>query len=86
MRPKLDYIRAKALKLPEEERGALADDLYNSFLTTEEREIQAEWIEIAERRAEELRSGKVKGIPLDEVMRELRAKYRRGRRRTAPQR
>ena len=76
----LDRIRQDAMQLSLEERGALADDLWWSFLTDEERKIQNEWAKLAERRADELRSGKVKGIPFEDVMRELRAKYSRGRR------
>jgi len=76
----LDQIRDDALELSIEERGTLADDLWWSFLTPEEREIQKEWIDIAEARAEELRTGKEEGIPLADVMRRLRAKYSLGRR------
>jgi putative addiction module component (TIGR02574 family) len=79
----LDKVRDDAMRLSVEERGVLADDLWWSFLTDEEREIQNEWIEVAEQRAEELHSGKAKGIPLEEVMSELRAKYSSARRRTS---
>jgi putative addiction module component (TIGR02574 family) len=82
----LDKIRDEAMRLSVEERGVLADDLWWSFLTDEERRIQSEWIEVAEQRAEELRSGKAKGIPLEEVMSELRAKYSSARRRTSSRR
>lgn len=75
MSRRLDVIRDEALKLAEEERGVLAHDLWESFLTDEEREIQVAWIEVAEQRIEDLRSGKAKGIPAEKVMRELREKY-----------
>ena len=71
----LDELRDEALELGVEERGALADSIWESFLTDEEREIQNAWIEEAERRLEEYRSGKVKASPYEEVMAELRAKY-----------
>ena len=71
----LDAIREEALQLGEEERGALADQLQESFLTPEELEIQAEWLKEVERRIEEYDAGNVKGIPYEDVMRELRAKY-----------
>jgi putative addiction module component (TIGR02574 family) len=76
----LEEVREEALQLAPGERAALADDLWWSCLTDEEREIQKEWIDVAESRAEELRSGAVKGIPLDDVMREVRAKCSRERR------
>jgi len=82
----LDKVRDEAMRLSVEERGVLADDLWWSFLTDEERDIQNEWIEVAEQRADELRSGKVKGIPLEQVMSELRAKYSSARRRTSSRR
>jgi len=76
----LDEVRDEAMQLTPDERSVLADDLWMSFLTEEEREIQREWVEVAERRAEELRTGKVKGIPLEEAMRNARAKLSRARR------
>jgi putative addiction module component (TIGR02574 family) len=76
----LEEIRSAALELPDEERSWLAHDLWESFLTTEERAIQQDWINAAEERAEDLRGGKVVGIPLEDVMRDLRAKYGFGRR------
>ncbi len=71
----LDELRDEVMELGVEERGALADSIWESFLTDEEREIQDAWIEEAERRLEEYRSGKVKSVPYEEVMARLRAKY-----------
>jgi hypothetical protein len=34
--------------------------------------IERDWAEVIERRADELRSGKVKGVPADEVVRKLK--------------
>lgn len=39
-------------------------------------EIRSRWIEEAERRAEELRSGKVRGEPAGEVLARIRARLR----------
>ena len=74
----LDELRAEVLQLDTEERGALADSIWESFLTDEEREIQNAWIEEAERRLQEMRSRNVKGIPAEEVLARLRAKYDAG--------
>jgi putative addiction module component (TIGR02574 family) len=79
----LDDIRDEAMQLGIEERGALADSIWESFLTDEEREIQNAWIDEAERRLANYRSGKTKTIPLEKVMSRLRAKYD-GKRRSRP--
>lgn len=71
----LDEIRDAVMELGGEERGALADSIWESFLTPEEKEIQEEWIAEAERRIEDVRTGKVKTIPWEEVRERLRAKY-----------
>jgi putative addiction module component (TIGR02574 family) len=71
-----EEIRDEVMALPVEERGALAEELYDSTLTDEERALEEEW----ERRAEELISGKVKGIPADEVIEEARAALKNARR------
>lgn len=71
-----EEILEEAMALPIEERGDLAGELYDSTLTDEERALEEEW----DRRAEELISGKVKGIPADEVIEEARAALRNARR------
>ena len=71
----LDQLRRDALKLDVEERGALADFVAESLMTEDELSIQQAWIEEAQRRVAEMKAGKGKSYPLDEVMRELRAKY-----------
>jgi len=71
-----EEIRDEVMALPVEERGQLAEELYDSMLTAEERALEEEW----ERRAEELISGKVKGIPADEVIEEARAALKNARR------
>ena len=71
----LDQLRRDALKLDVEERGALADFVAESPMTEDELSIQQAWIEEAQRRVAEMKAGKGKSYPLDEVMRKLRAKY-----------
>ena len=64
-------ILAAAQALPSRERETLCTQIAESLdapLTAEE---QA-WADMAERRAEELRSGKVKGVPADEVFAKAR--------------
>jgi len=54
-------------------------DLLDSPPTDEEREIEKEWIAVAERRLAEVESGAVKPIPAVEVHKRLRAKLRAAR-------
>ena len=54
------------------------DRLTESLETTEEaKRIEKLWIEECHRRIEELRSGKVKAIPAEEVFAEMRARFGR---------
>jgi putative addiction module component (TIGR02574 family) len=64
-----EEIRDEVMALSDEERADLAKELYDSTLSDEERALEEEW----ERRAEELISGKVKGIPADEAIEQARA-------------
>jgi hypothetical protein len=67
-----EEILAAALKLPAEVRSELADRLLASLEEAEEQlspeEREKLWTEEAERRSREMDEGKVKGIPLDEVL------------------
>ena len=69
----LQELEAEALKLPVEARGELATRLLDS-LEPSDAEIQERWIREAERRAEEMRSGRVRGEPVGEVLARIRAK------------
>ena len=59
-------ILEEALSLPVEERALIADSLLRS-LNMPDSDIDAKWTEVAKRRLQELRSGKVKPIPGEEV-------------------
>ena len=69
-------IVAAALKLDREECAQLASRLIRSLDEDEEKlspeECEKRWLEEAERRLEEWEQGKVKGIPGEQVMSELR--------------
>ena len=56
----------EVLSLPVEERALIADSLLRS-LNMPDTTMDAKWTEVARRRLQELRSGKVKPIPGDEV-------------------
>ena len=63
MNATLDEIARDALLLTPAERAELADFLVESLESTPPDEIQRRWIEEANRRLEDVRSGKVKTIP-----------------------
>jgi putative addiction module component (TIGR02574 family) len=64
-------LEAALLKLPNQERARLAEVLIDSL--DEENAIAQAWTDEAERRLEELRSGKVQSIPAEEVFARIRA-------------
>ena len=57
---------AEAVSLPVEERAIVADSILRS-LNAPEFYIDKKWVAVAQRRLSELRSGKVKAIPGEEV-------------------
>ena len=69
----LQRLASEALKLPVDARGELAARLLDS-LEPSDSEIQERWIREAERRAEEMRSGRVRGEPVGDALARIRAK------------
>ena len=72
-------IEAAAIKLPKRERLRLARKLLETVPIEdgkEDPEILDAWIAEAERRADELESGAVIGVPAAEVFKRLRTKLR----------
>jgi putative addiction module component (TIGR02574 family) len=72
MTPKASEVLAKAMQLSVHERELLIDQLVES-LDDEPAEAGAEeaWADEIKRRVDEIRSGRVKLIPGEEVLREL---------------
>lgn len=68
----LDEIAKQALKLSAEQRAQLADLLEESLETAPPDQIRKLWVEEALRRRDEVRSGRVKPVPGEEVMAEAR--------------
>lgn len=64
----------EALSLPVEERAIIADSLLRS-LNMPDTTIDAKWGEVARNRLQEIRSGKVKPIPGDEVFSEILGRF-----------
>jgi hypothetical protein len=71
----LDEVRRDAMELSDEDRDVLAQELRDSCMTTEERDVEAAWIEEAERRYADWQAGNAEAVSLDETLGELRAKY-----------
>lgn len=68
----LEQLTAEALRLPVESRVLLADRLVESLDTAEFDDIERLWTAEAIRRRDEVRSGKVKSIPDEKVLDEVR--------------
>ena len=68
----LEQLAEEAMKLPAESRAKLADQIVESLDLTEPDAIQRLWTAEALRRREEIRSGRVKPIPGEEVIAEVR--------------
>ncbi len=79
MNARVDQLLQEALSLSETERVTLADALYASLDGPAEdpAEVEAAWDKEIARRVDEIRSGKAKMIPLDQVRSNLRATIRR---------
>jgi putative addiction module component (TIGR02574 family) len=63
----------QVLILSPEERAELIEDIWVS-LEQPTQEWEKRWGEVAMRRHEDLKSGKVKGIPYEEVMNEVKSR------------
>ena len=65
-----------ALALPENDRLELVDALIVSLQANDHCPLDDSWREIIRRRSAELRSGRVKPVPWEEVKRQVRDKAR----------
>jgi putative addiction module component (TIGR02574 family) len=72
--PNTAEIIHEAESLPVEERAVVVDSLLRS-LNPPDPEIDMKWAAVAKRRLEELRSGRVKPIPGDEVFARIRKRF-----------
>lgn len=70
-------IVANAMKLPDHERVRLARELIASLDEEIEADVEELWLAEAERRLEELRSGKTRGVPAEEAFAKVRNALRR---------
>jgi putative addiction module component (TIGR02574 family) len=68
MTTKLKSLAKTAVLLPPEDRTYLAEQLLASL---EEADLEQQWVTEATRRRDEVRSGRVKPIPAEEVYRRI---------------
>ena len=69
-------LGSKALKLSRRERARLAQRLVSSLDQKRDPNVEKLWLQEAERRLGELKSGKVAGIPAEKVIRKARSLLR----------
>lgn len=69
---KLTDIENEVLKLDPPGRARLAEVLLRSLDELSEGEVEALWLDEAERREQAWDAGEVQGIPAEQVMRDLR--------------
>jgi putative addiction module component (TIGR02574 family) len=72
MDTRFDEVVANAMKLPLRDRVRLAQQLTSSLDDEIETGVEVLWFAEAERRLEELRTGKVEGIDSDEAFQNAR--------------
>jgi putative addiction module component (TIGR02574 family) len=69
-------LESKALRLPRRERARLAQRLISSLDAEVDADVEKLWLQEAERRLDELKSGRVAGIPAQKVIRKARSALR----------
>jgi len=76
MTPQVSELLEKALALSTQERGLLIDHLIESLDEGPPEEgVEEAWAEEIKRRVDDIRSGKVKMIPGEQVLRELAKEF-----------
>ena len=71
-----DEIWRAAMELPPDSRAMLAGHLLESLDQPEQMEVDAAWSEEIERRIRDVDEGRVKLIPGEEVLAELRSRFK----------
>lgn len=75
MTPQVSKVLEKALMLSTQERGKLIDRLIESLDEGPEEAVEEAWAEEIMRRVDDIRAGKVKTIPGEQVLRELAKEF-----------
>jgi putative addiction module component (TIGR02574 family) len=69
-------VEEKALELPAQERAKLAERLLESLDDLPDRDVEALWLEVAERRAKEIDDGSVELVTPEELDRRVKARLK----------
>jgi len=69
-------VEEEALELPAQERAKLAERLLESLDDLPERDVEALWLEVAERRAKEIDDGSVELVTPEELDRRVKARLK----------
>ncbi len=72
----IDDLKQEALRLDPSTRASLARDLLESLDDLSEPEIEQLWLEEAERRHQQIVTGAVKTVPMEEALSKARAARR----------
>ena len=72
----IEELKREALRLDPSDRAGLAKDLLDSLDELSEDEIEQLWLDEAVRRHEEVVSGAVKTVPIEEALSKARAARR----------
>jgi len=68
----VEQVAEEALSLPSEARALLADRLVESLDPAEDAHVRQLWVAEARRRRDDVRSGRVKTIPGDEALAQVK--------------
>lgn len=77
MARQLDELAAEALELTRESRAALAKRLLDSLEDASVEGLGEGWVAMAERRHGELKTGKARSVPSEDVFAKLEARSRK---------
>jgi len=69
----VEDLEAEALRLPPEDRARLLERLIASF--EPKSPAQAAWIQVAQRRRDDVRAGRAAMLPGDEALARVRARF-----------
>ncbi len=69
-------VEEEALALPERERAKLAERLLASLENLPEKDVEALWLSVAERRAAEIDQGRVEMVTPEELERRIQARLK----------
>jgi hypothetical protein len=71
MSTEMERLTIELLGLPASSRALLAEQLLASLDEPKTPEVSRKWLDLAQQRAAEMASGKVRGIPAEQVLMEL---------------